>query len=126
MDSAAAETYARLLAETELRRAVTSPGLRGLDPGGRLTGPAPDEEGLLRVRAVVSALTQVGVLTEEAGRSVLGDLAAALALRGRHAPGALLSPAPAGGPCRGAAGRPAAGRPRWRLPGHPGRRGAPG
>ena len=108
MDSAAAETYARLLAETELRRAVTSPGLRGLDPGGRLTGPAPDEEGLLRVRAVVSALTQVGELTEEAGRSVLGDLAAALALRGRQAPGALLSPAPAGGP---AAAPPAGPRP---------------
>ena len=113
MDSAAAETYARLLAEAELRRAVTSPGFRWLDPDYELTGQPPDEEGLLRVRAVVSALGQVGVLPEETGRSVLVDLAAALAVRGLRAPGALLSPATAGGP----AAAPSAGRSR---PDHPG------
>ena len=116
MDSAAAETYARLLAEAELRRAVTSPGFRWLDPDYELTGQPPDEEGLLRVRAVVSALGQVGALTEETGRSVLVDLAAALAVRGLRAPGALLTPATAGGPS-GPAAAPSAGRSR---PGHPG------
>lgn len=112
MDSAAAETYARLLAEAELRRAVTSPGFRWLDPDYELGGRPPDEEGLLRVKAVVSALTQAGALAEDAGRSVLVDLAAALAVRGLRAPGALLSPAPAG-----PAAAPPAGRSRPGIPG---------
>jgi hypothetical protein len=98
VDSAAAETYARLLAEAELRRAVISPGFRWLDPDYELTSRPPDEEGLLRVKAVVSALGKVGALAEETGRSVLADMAAALALRGLRAPGALLSAATASGP----------------------------
>jgi hypothetical protein len=116
VDNAAAETYARLLAEAELRRAVSSPGFRWLDPDYELTGRPPDEEGLLRVKAVVSALGQVGALAEETGRSVLMDLAAALALRGLRAPGALLSPAMAGGPSRPTAAPP----PGQSQPGIPG------
>jgi hypothetical protein len=98
VDSAAAETHARLLAEAELRRVATPPGIRWLGPDYQLTGLPQDEEGLLRVKAVVTALAQIGALTEETGRAVLAELAAALALRGLRAPGALLSPAATGGP----------------------------
>jgi len=111
VDSAAAETYARLLAEAELRRAVSAPGLRRLDADHKLGGRPPDGEGLVRVKAVVCALAQVGALAGDTGQSVLGGLAAALALRGLRPPAALLAAAPAGGAAAPPLARPRPGSP---------------
>jgi hypothetical protein len=106
VDSTAAETHVRLLAERELRRGTCSPRYRWLDEDFRAGGLPPEEEGLLRVRAVLSALAAVGALGRPAAGRLLGDFSAALAARGLCTPGALLSGlAPAGdGP--GAGGRP--------------------
>ena len=119
MDSAAAETHARLLAESQLRRAVAVPRYQWLDEDFRAGGEPPLKAGLLRVRAVVSALCQVGALGRATAGRVATEFADALAARGLHEPGTLLAPAPvaAAVPARPAAGpgprrSPARGHPR--------------
>lgn len=82
MDSAAAETHVRLLAEAQLRRAATAPRYLWLDEDFKLGGTPPEEEGLLRIKAVLNALQRVGALGDGAAWSVLSDFAAALASRG--------------------------------------------
>lgn len=99
MDSTAAETYVRLLAERELRRAVPSPSYRWLDHDLAVRGlPRPrDEEGYLRVAAVLSALRSAGALTGEAAEFLHSSLAGAFAARGLTTPRALLNvPVPGG------------------------------
>ena len=109
MDSAAAETHVRLLAESQLRRGAASPRFLWLDEDFREGGLPPEEEGLLRVRAVLSALSKVGALGGTAACScLLGDFAAALAARGLCPPHALSSGALGDGP--GRAGRAGSGR----------------
>jgi hypothetical protein len=80
--NAAAETHVRLLAEAELRRAITAPSYSWLDEDFRLGGEPAKEAGLHRVRAVASALLRVGALDGVAAHSLLSDFAAALAARG--------------------------------------------
>jgi hypothetical protein len=79
VDSAAAETHVRLLAESQLRRGAAAPRFLWMDEDFREGGLAPEEEGLLRVRAVLSALSKVGALGGTATGRLLGDFAAALA-----------------------------------------------
>ncbi|HEY8043411.1 MAG TPA: hypothetical protein VIF35_04055 [Streptosporangiaceae bacterium] len=98
MDSAAAETHIRLLAESELRRAAASPRYSWLDEDFRLGGDPPQEAGLLRVRAALSALCHVGVLSRATAGRLAGEFTDALAARGRHEAGTLLTPAPAAAP----------------------------
>jgi len=103
VDSAAAETHVWLLAESQLRRAASAPRYLWLDEDFREGGEPPEEEGLLRVRAVLSALRMVGALSDTMTSRLLGEFRAALAARGLCTPGALLSglaPA-AGGPGTG-------------------------
>ena len=107
MDSAAAETHARLLAESQLRRAVAVPRYQWLDEDFREGGEPPLEAGLLRVRAVVSALCQVGALGRATAGRVATEFTGALAARGLHEPGTLLAPVPVAAP----AGTPAAAKP---------------
>lgn len=97
MTDARAETHVRLLAEDQLRRAVTSPRYRWLDEDFREGGEPPDEVGLLRVRAVLSALRQVGALSRATAARLAGEFTSALAARGFHEAGALLSTARAAG-----------------------------
>lgn len=97
MDSAAAETHARLLAESQLRRGAASPRYLWLDEDFREGGLPPEEEGLLRVRAVLSALSKVGALSGTAAGRLLGDFAAALAARGLCSPDGLFSGLASGG-----------------------------
>ena len=68
MDSAAAEAHVRLLAESQLRRAAAAPRYLWLDEDFKEGGEPPEEEGLLRVRAVLSALLKVGALSEDVAR----------------------------------------------------------
>lgn len=82
MPSPAAESHVRLLAETQLRRAMTAPSYTWLDEDFRLGGEPAKEAGLHRVRAVVSALHRAGALDGAAAQSLLSDFAAALAARG--------------------------------------------
>jgi hypothetical protein len=98
MDSTGAETHIRLLAESELRRAVTSPRYSWLDEDFKLGGEPPQEAGLLRVRAALSALCHVGVLGPEAAGRLAGEFTDALAARGLHQAGTLPIPAPAAAP----------------------------
>jgi hypothetical protein len=78
----AAETHVRLLAEAELRRAMTAPTYTWLDEDFRLGGEPAKEAGLHRVRAVASALLRVGALDGLAAQALVNDFAAALAARG--------------------------------------------
>jgi hypothetical protein len=96
VDSARAETHVRLLAEDQLRRAMTSPRYRWLDEDFQAGGQPPVEVGLHRVSAVLSALRQVGVLSGATAGGLAAEFADALALRGLHDPRGLASPAPAG------------------------------
>ncbi len=98
MDSAAAETHVRLLAERELRRAVASPRPWWLDEDFKEGGTPPPEAGLLRVRAALSALRQVGALSRATAGQLAAELTDALAARGLHEPGALLITLPAAAP----------------------------
>jgi hypothetical protein len=95
VDSAAAETLVRLLAERQLRRAAAAPRYLWLDEDFRKGGEPPLEAALLRVRAVLSALGQVGALGQAAAGRVAAEFTGALAARGLHEPGALLAPVPA-------------------------------
>ncbi len=109
MTDARAETHVRLLAEDQLRRAVTSPRYRWLDEDFREGGEPPDEVGLLRVRAVLSALRQVGALSRATAARLAGEFTSALAARGFHEAGALLSTVRTAGMDQPAAAGPAAG-----------------
>ena len=95
MDNARAETHVRLLAEAQLRRAVASPRYRWLDEDFQAGGQPPEEVGLHRVSAVLSALRQVGVLSRATAGHLAAEFAGALAVRGLHDPRGLASPAPA-------------------------------
>jgi hypothetical protein len=122
VDSAAAETHVRLLAESQLRRGTASPRYLWLDEDFWAGGLPPEEEGLLRVSAVLSALSKVGTLSGTAASRLLGDFAAALAARGLCTPDALFSGlAPGDGPGRagraGSGQRPAAVSPATVAPG---------
>lgn len=68
MDVEAAETYLRLMAEAELRRAVHVPGVALWEP-------------IERIRFVASALAAMGADGEALGQAVAADLGAALAFR---------------------------------------------
>ena len=103
MDSQAAERHVRLLAESQLRRAAAVPRYQWLDEDFRAGGEPPLEAGLLRVRAVLSALCQVGALGRATAGRVAAEFTGALAARGLHEPGTLLAPVPAAPP----AGAPA-------------------
>lgn len=96
MDSAAAETHVRLLAETQLRRAAAAPRYLWLDEDFKLGGTLPEEEGLLRIKAVLNALHRVGAIGDGTAWSVHSEFTAALAARGL-APAKNLLPAPAPG-----------------------------
>ena len=118
MDSARAETHVRLLAEDQLRRAVTSPRYRWLDEDFRAGGQPPEEVGLHRVGAVLSALRQVGVLSGATAGRLGAEFADALAVRGLHDPLGLASPAPASpGGSAGAGAADAAAQPASSAPG---------
>jgi hypothetical protein len=95
VDSSRAETHVRLLAEDQLRRAMTSPRYRWLHEDFQAGGQPPEEVGLHRVRAVLSALRQVGVLSRATAGLLGAEFADALAIRGLHDPRGLASPAPA-------------------------------
>jgi hypothetical protein len=94
--SAAAETHVRLLAEAELRRAAVAPRYLWLHEDFKLGGSPPEEEGLLRVKAVLSALHRVGAIGDATVSAVLSEFAAALAARGLAAPESLLPSGPPG------------------------------
>ena len=96
MDNARAETHVRLLAEDQLRRALTSPRYRWLDEDFQAGGQPPVEAGLHRVSAVLSALRQVGVLSRATAARLGAEFADALAVRGLHDPRGLASPDPPG------------------------------
>ena len=114
MDSAAAETHVRLLAESELRRAVTSARYSWLDEDFKEGGEPPVEAGLLRVSAALSALRQVGALGQATAARLASEFTDALAARGMHEPGTLLIPHPEAPPDEpaGTAVAPPAGAPR--------------
>jgi hypothetical protein len=95
MDSTAVETHVRLLAESELRHAVASPRHWWLDEDFQEGGRPPPEAGLLRVRAVLSALRQVGALGQATAAQLAAELTDALAARGLHEPGTPLITLPA-------------------------------
>jgi hypothetical protein len=105
------------MAESELRHTVASSRPAWLDDDFKQGGVPHQEASLFRVRAVLSALCQVGVL----GRATAGRLAAeftdALAARGLHEPGTLIRPLPATAPdeTAGTAGTPDAGLPGGRY-----------
>ena len=116
MDSEAAEGHVRLLAESQLRRAVAVPRYLWLDEDFREGAEPPLEAGLVRVSAVLSALCQVGALGRATAGRVATEFAGALAARGLHEPGRLLAPVPAGPPAGGpAAAEPGAGAPAGRY-----------
>jgi hypothetical protein len=96
VDDVRAETHARLLAEDQLRRALTSPRYRWLDEDFEAAGQPPEEVGLHRVRAVLSALRQVGMLSGATAAHLAAEFASALAARGLHNPGVLANPARSG------------------------------
>ena len=111
MDNARAETHVRLLAEDQLRRALTSPRYRWLDEDFRAGGQPPEEVGLHRVSAVLSALRQVDMLSRATAAQLAAEFAAALAARGLHDPGILARPARSGLGGHAAAGTGAAAEP---------------
>jgi hypothetical protein len=76
MDRERAETYLRLLAETELRRATARPGDRAVVAGC-----------ITRVMRVVRVLTVVGALGDELAGQVLDDFELDLGTRGVRSPG---------------------------------------
>jgi hypothetical protein len=118
VDNTRAETHVRLLAEDQLRRALTSPRYRWLDEDFEAAGQPPEEVGLHRVSAVLSALRQVGMLSGATAADLAAEFAAALAARGLHNPRVLGSPARSGPGERGAAGaaaEPGRGAPRGRY-----------
>jgi hypothetical protein len=90
VDSAAAETHVRLLAEKELRRAATTPRYLWPDRDSADRFRPPDEEGVVTVSAVVDALCQVGALTAARARQLFTDFAGAMAARDRHSPSVLV------------------------------------
>jgi len=102
--SAAAETHVRLLAEAELRRAAVAPRYLWLHEDFKLGGSPPEEEGLLRIKAVLSALHRVGAIGDATVSAVLSEFAAALAARGLAAPESLLPAGPPGSARPGPAG----------------------
>ena len=114
VDNARAETHVRLLAEDQLRRALTSPRYRWLDEDFQAGGQPPVEVGLHAVSAVLGAFGQVGVLSRATAARLGAEFADALAVRGLHDPRGLASPDPPmlaqagpGGPAR--TGAPATG-----------------
>ena len=117
MDNARAETHVRLLAEDQLRRALASPRYRWLDEDFEAAGQPPEEVGLHRVRAVLSALRQVDMLSQATAARLAAEFASALAARGLHNPGVLASPARSGLGERGAAGADPAAEPGSGAPG---------
>jgi hypothetical protein len=76
MDRERAETFLRLLAETELRRATARPGDRAVVAGC-----------ITRVMRVVRVLTVVGALGDEVAGQVLDDFELDLGTRGARSPG---------------------------------------
>ena len=80
MESERAETYLRLMAEAELRRARRSHG-EEQPPAGGLSYTV--RERLRRIQYVASVLTAAGALDPGLARAVTGDLEAALAVRSR-------------------------------------------
>jgi hypothetical protein len=125
VDDARAETHARLLAEDQLRRALTSPRYHWLDEDFRAGGQPPVEVGLHRVSAVLSALRQVGVLSRATAARLGAEFADALAVRGLNDPRGLASPAPASPAPAGPGGSTGTGARAGETAGQPGS-GAPG
>lgn len=87
-----AETFLRLMAETELRRAQDYPGAaRPVVPAAQASPPSADQV-LDRVRAAGSALAVIGAIDDATAVSVLSGLQTALAARseiwniGRYGP----------------------------------------
>ena len=78
----AAETYLRVLAEAELRRALARP--RHQPPGaGKVPRAIPAAaEGMDRVRAAAEALNVIGMIEDTAAQRLLTEFTAALAVRG--------------------------------------------
>ena len=70
-----------------------APGTLWLDEDFKLGGTPPEEEGLLRVKAVLNALHRVGAIGDATARSVLSEFAAALAARGLAPAESLVLPA---------------------------------
>ena len=103
MADAAAETHVRLLAEAQLRRAAATPRYRWLDEDFKLGGTPPEEEGLLRIKAVLNALHRVGAISDGTAWSVLSEFDAALAARGLAPADRLLRTAVPGRPGPGPA-----------------------
>jgi hypothetical protein len=97
-----AETYLRVLAETELRRAVSLPRDTQSDPDG----PESAWSCLGRVREVASALSMTGAIEPETAEAVTDDLETALVVRHRLKPGRLAT-RPGRNASRLAAARPA-------------------
>jgi hypothetical protein len=116
--SATAETHVRLLAEAQLRQAATAPRRRWLDEDFKLGGTPPEEQGLLRIKAVLNALHRVGAIGDATASSVLSEFAAALAVRGLAPAGSLLAAVPPGGPA--VPGRTASGPDQLAAPPPPG------
>ncbi len=118
VDSAAAETHVRLLAERQLRRAAAAPRSLGLGEDFQ-GGHPPEEEGLLRVRAVLSALRKVGAISDLSAHRLLGEFCVALATRGMCTPDALFSDLQpdAGRPTPGSRAGPSAASPAAAVPG---------
>jgi hypothetical protein len=84
VDAERAETYLRVMAETELRRVVQSLG------GSLPLEEDPASRYMARMRYVATALMSVGAIDADLAEMILGDLEAALALRSRPGPRALL------------------------------------
>jgi hypothetical protein len=85
-----AETYLRLRAEAELRRAQTLPPDDDADDADDAAEPEPaeltSENGLHQLSAVAHVLAQTGAIGKAAADSVTQDLAAALFARARFDP----------------------------------------
>jgi hypothetical protein len=88
--SPGAEIHVRLLAEAQLRRAAAAPRYLSLAQDVTLGGTAAEEEGLLRIKAVLNALHAVGALGDATALSLLSEFASALAARGLAPPETLL------------------------------------
>lgn len=112
IDHAAAQTHLRLLAEARLRRVRAAPRYLWLDEDFRAGGQPPEEEGLLTLKAVASALTRVGAMDRVTAGAVVTGYAAALDARGLG-DGRALSLDPS-------SGRDGSPRPPARVPGPPG------
>jgi hypothetical protein len=99
VDQARTETYLRLRAEAELRRALALPRCDGPEEDGgsatlRAIGGDDEadqqepsaEDSLRRLRSVARALVQAGVIGDDAADSVMDELELALAARSRIDP----------------------------------------